>query len=366
LLAGTSLPAAQARFPVVVPEEMRGGLLPGADDIDIRQHLAARIGDFGTGRGAIEGNNWLEVFQRAFASDLSAEELVTFDNIALALAEYQRSMSFVDTAWNAYVRGDAAAIGNTAKLGALLFYLGTEDGGFDCVRCHGGDFFTDERHTVAAFPQIGPGKLDGGMQDADYGREQQTDDPAHRFAFRTPTLLNIQVTAPYSHAGAYETLAETVLRYILPEPVFASFMRRGGICALGQFGHRPDCAALFPNVAVNTELALARVAELRLAESDLSFPDISDSPVSDAIPFGAFLQTLTDPCVLDYQCLKPWIPDAEEAPDAHQLNATDRDGNRLSIRPESLTPFGDPTAVEALLRDLAVVIPPDAFSASEN
>jgi hypothetical protein len=84
------------------------------------------------------------------------------------------------------------------------------------------------------------------------------------------------------------------------------------------------------------------------------------------MPFGAFLQTLTDPCVLDYQCLQPWIPNAAEAPDAHQLNATDPDGNWLSIRQESLTAFGDPAAVEALLRDLAIAIPPGALSAGEN
>ena len=41
---GTSLPAAQARFPVTVPEEMRGNFLPGADGETVRQHLAARIG----------------------------------------------------------------------------------------------------------------------------------------------------------------------------------------------------------------------------------------------------------------------------------------------------------------------------------
>jgi cytochrome c peroxidase len=43
----------------------------------------------------------------------------------------------------------------------------------------------------------------------------------------------------------------------------------------------------------------------------------------------AFLDTLTDPCVLDRDCLAPWIPTPGEAPDENQLNAIDMDGDPL-------------------------------------
>ena len=203
--AGMTLPAAQARFPVTVPEEMRGSLLPGASNDEVRDHLAARIGDYGSGQGEIANNNWLDAFQTAFVSAEPADQLITFDNIALAIAEYQRSMVFVDTPWRGYVGGDNSAISTTAKEGALLFFADSPAGA-GCGACHGGDFFTDERHTTIAFPQIGPGKGDGADGDDDFGREQQTANSSDRFQFRNPTLLNIAATAPYSHAGVYLTL----------------------------------------------------------------------------------------------------------------------------------------------------------------
>ena len=44
----------------------------------------------------------------------------------------------------------------------------------------------------------------------------------------------------------------------------------------------------------------------------------------------AFLETLTDPCVLDRECLAPWIPDDETTdPDGMRLDPIDQDGNPL-------------------------------------
>lgn len=325
---GASLPAAQARFPVTVPEEMRGSFLPGADGDTVRNRLAARIGDYGPGQGELPNNRWLEAFQTAFASAQPAEQLITFDNIALALAEYQRSMVFVDTPWNAYVRGDNSAISDAAKQGALLFYGTTAERRFDCGNCHGGDFFTDERHTVTGFPQLGPGKGDGATGDGDFGREQQTADPAHRFAFRTPTLVNILATGPYTHSGVYD-LQDAGAHYFIPDLIFGGFQARGGVCSLAQFADHADCATLFPNLTAHTNEALTAMRSLRTTNPDSTFPDLSFSPPSDAGPFGEFLLTLTDPCTLDRACLAPWIPEPDEAPDGNQLNAVDADGNPL-------------------------------------
>lgn len=326
---GATLPAAQARFPVTVPSEMRGSFLPGADGATLRQRLAARIGDYGAGQGELPNNRWLEEFQKAFVSSQPAEQLVTFDNIALALAEYQRSLVFVDTPWNAYVRGDDNAISNAAKQGALLFYGSTAERRLDCAKCHAGDFFTDERHTVTGFPQLGPGKGDGPAGDDDFGRERQTGDSAHRFRFRTPTLLNLAATAPYTHSGVYETLDDAVAHYIVPDVIFGLFRTRGGVCSLRQFAGRADCANLFPNLGAHSAAARAAVLSSRTTDADSTFPDLSFSPPSDGPPGMAFLASLTDPCTLDRACLAPWIPTPGEAPDDNQLNAVDADGDPL-------------------------------------
>ena len=67
----------------------------------------------------------------------------------------------------------------------------------------------------------------------------------------------------------------------------------------------------------------------RTSDPDHTFPDLSFSPVSDAAQLQAFLNTLTDPCILDRACLAPWIPDPSEAPDDNQLNAIDQNGDPL-------------------------------------
>ena len=330
-LAGDTLPAAQARFPVTVESEMLGTFMPGADGDAIRDRLAARIGDYGAGAGELANNNWLAEFQTAFVSAEPADQLITFENIALAIAEYQRSMVFIDTSWKAYVEGDDTAISEDAKNGALLFFGdgNAPDDGVACVQCHSGDFFTDEKHHTTAFPQIGPGKGDGAQGDNDFGREQQTSLATERLRFRTATLLNLEVTAPYTHSGVYETLEDANGHYIVPEFVFDGFLGRGGVCSLAQFAGRPDCATLFPRMQSYFAAALDKVEQERITDPDMTFPDTSNRPPSGARLLIAFLQSLTDPCVLDRACLAPWIPDASEAPDDNQLNAVDRSGNPL-------------------------------------
>ena len=325
--ANSSLVAAQARFPVTVPEEMLGTFLQGADPETIRTRLAERIGDYGAGAGEIPNNNWLAEFQTAFASSQPAEQLITFDNIALALGEYQRSLVFVDTPWKAYVEGNDNAISTNAKEGALLFF-GDSAPGLSCGQCHGGDFFTDESMTVTGFPQLGPGKGDGPNGDHDFGREQQSGDSNDRFAFRTPTLLNVVATGPYTHSGTY-SFVDAMGHYFIPNDVFAANFPGGSVCSVPQFADHPDCDTLFPGLVSNSDVALDRVFQLQSTNPAMTFPDLNFSPPSDAPLLDAFLRSLTDPCTLDRACVAPWIPDPSDAPDGNQLNAVDVAGNPL-------------------------------------
>ena len=263
----------------------------------------------------------------AFASAAPADQLITFDNIALALGEYQRSLVFVDTPWKAYVEGNLNAISRDAKEGAKLFY-GNLNPGFECSQCHGGDFFTDEEQTLTGFPQTGPGKGDGSASDHDFGREQQTGNAADRFKFRAPTLLNIQATGPYTHTGTY-TLNDSLAHYFLPLDTFADRFPGGGVCGVPQFANHPDCATLFPNTTLNSSIARNAVDQQRMADITQTTPDLFFSPPADAPFLLAFIESLTDPCTLDRACLAPWIPDPSEAPDDNQLNALDINGDPL-------------------------------------
>ena len=62
-------------------------------------------------------------------------------------------------------------------------------------------------------PQFGPGNGNGIGLDDDFGRENTSGNAADRYEFRTPSLLNVELTGPYGHAGQFSTLRSMVRHY---------------------------------------------------------------------------------------------------------------------------------------------------------
>lgn len=260
----------------------------------------------------------------------AAIALVTFSNIAAAIAAYERSQVFVDTPWRAYLAGDAGAISTAAKRGATLFLTPADQGGAGCLACHRGDFFTDENFHTIAFSLIGPGKGDGPNGTDDFGRERESANAQDRYAFRTPSLLNVALTAPYGHTGAYATLPEVVRHYRNQRGTVQDFFARGGWCTLPQFAALPraSCEALYPDAEANSTLALNKLLRDR-AEGRSALPVINNFNDADIADVVAFLETLTDRCAADRACLAPWIPPRDGGPDGRQLEAINQNGNPL-------------------------------------
>ncbi|TQV89374.1 cytochrome-c peroxidase [Aliikangiella coralliicola] len=324
--AGSTLPAAQARFPVTSVDEMKSeDFEGGSTNQAIRDHLAARIGDYGIGSGELTTNSWLAAFQEAFQSEEIADDLITYDRIAHALGEYERSMVFVNNPWKSYVEGDLTALTDQQKQGAILFFTPANQGGAGCVNCHNGDKFTDERHHVIAFPQFGPGK--GDAQNDDFGRERETGNQNERYHFRTPSLLNVTVTAPYGHSGAYATLAQVIQHYNNPGGSVDDFFDDSEWCDMPQFAAIPNCQGLFPDSENNSQEALNKLLAERAAGSSLFLNTNINRNERDQIE--AFLNALTDPCVTNRECLSAWIPEESEALDDNQIQAVDQNGNLL-------------------------------------
>jgi cytochrome c peroxidase len=301
--AGDSLSQAQSRFPVTSAEEMRGfEFVPDGSNTEVRTALEERLSEEG---------RWDSEFELAFGSPE-----VTYARIAAAIGSYEESQAFADTPWRAYVEGDNAAIGEEAKRGALLFFRGVDEGGFDCVSCHSGDFFTDESFHAVAAPQIGRGKGDGPTGTNDYGRARETTDHNDRFAFRTPTLLNVAATGPYFHSGAYSDLAEVVRHHLDPN------------AALQRFDPASVPLADGADFTRNTEEMLAF---LEVSGRGIEFfrnpSEYSELEIEELV---AFLETLTDPCVRDRDCLAPFIadPDLDDV-DGRLLLAIDGNGDLL-------------------------------------
>jgi cytochrome c peroxidase len=334
--AGQNMVAAQARFPITSAEEMRGTRFEsGESNEDVRNHLAARIGNYGIGAGELDTNDWLVEFQQAFARNDSAENLISFNNIAHALGEYERSMQFADHHWQNYMDGELTAMTEQQKEGAVLFFSTPEDGGAGCVTCHSGQLFSDEQHHAVAFPQIGPGKgdgINGSADDDDFGRARETGNDNDRYHFRTASLLNLKVSAPYGHSGSFESLERVVRHYINPEGSVQNYFNRNELCQLEQFenlieGGTTTCENLYPNAETNSLLGVAKLNQEQQARTSL-LPriELNDEEVNQLV---SFLQALTDPCVESSACLSDWIPIASDASDNHQLNAIDHNGQLL-------------------------------------
>ncbi|NOQ64661.1 MAG: cytochrome-c peroxidase, partial [Methyloprofundus sp.] len=308
---------AQARFPVTSNEEMKGFDHANYTNQTIRELLAGRLGGYGDEPTALDNNTlaiWLEKFQTALNSpDAAAEDIITEQNVSMMIAEYERSQAFVNTPWKQYVEGNKYALSNNAKKGALLFYSSKADGGADCASCHQGDFFTDESFHNVAMPQIGPGKGDGIDGSKDFGRARETGLEADKFAFRTPSLINVEVTGPWSHAGSYTSLAAVVKHHLNPALAIETYDES----QLAQFDIRN-----MEQMTANTTEALEAASFFAQGEEPVA---LNDRQVGFIVEF---LQALTDPCTQDRECLSPWIA-TQEAGDSEQLNAYDQEGNLL-------------------------------------
>jgi cytochrome c peroxidase len=329
--AGPTLPAAQARFPIVGPIEMLGTGFPGiTGNAAIRTHVAARLGNYGTGAGQLPPSGWLQRFRTAFGNPAgAAEQLITFDQIMLAISEYERSATFAESAFARYARGDNAALTEQAKQGAILFFRPVSAGGANCVQCHLGETLTNERHHALGFPQVGPGNNDGASTE-DFGRGRTTSVADDRLRFRTPSLLNVEVTGPYGHSGAYGTLEQAIEHYFTPTQTTETLLSSRSWCQLPPFNTDPTCAASAATVASNTRTALDKMrADQAFAGLTMPALDPTRFPATAVADIAAFLRSLTDPCVKDRACLSRWIPRPDEAPDGHQLNAVDANGRAL-------------------------------------
>jgi cytochrome c peroxidase len=301
--AGDNLPTAQSRFPVTSPEEMRGHTFEaGSTNEAVRDALVTQLQTLG---------GWESEFL-----DVYGDSTISYARIAEAIGEYERSQVFVNTPWKAFMEGDDSAISDAARRGALTFMLPTRVNGANCLSCHRGDFFTDERFHVLGMPQIGRGKGDGSTGTDDFGRFRVSCNDADMYAFRTPSLLNVTETGPWGHAGAYKDLEAVVRHHLDPQAAFDIYDRNYHLePSIINSGQTDD-------MLFNTQNALDKLAANRLAEiASIQNISLTDTQVSDLVEF---LHTLTDPCVKDRACLAPWIPDSSDTdPDGERLIAVD-------------------------------------------
>ena len=135
-----------------------------------------------------------ELFKSAFNIDY-----IDSIHVVKAISQYERTLISADSKFDRYSKGEEQL--TASELNGFAIF-NSEKG--DCFHCHGTSLFMDnDFHNNGLdnepFLDIGLGKITGNPND--YGK------------FRTPTLRNIEFSAPYMHDGRFTTLEEVIDHY---------------------------------------------------------------------------------------------------------------------------------------------------------
>jgi cytochrome c peroxidase len=136
-------------------------------------------------------------YQRMFAAAFPGAP-ISAANIFKAIASFERTMLSFDSPFEHYQRGNASAMTALAKAGMVQFF-----GKAGCAVCHSGGNFTD-----LAYHNIGTGDF------RDEGLETVTGRATDKNRFRTPSLRNVALTAPYLHNGSMKTLTAAIHAHV--------------------------------------------------------------------------------------------------------------------------------------------------------
>jgi len=142
-----------------------------------------------TGPAPYDYENDLRNFKKLFADDLADLDELRQDDPEL----YQQYVDLVKAT-------ETNPMSESAQRGMTLYF-----GKANCALCHTGANFTDEQ-----YHNLGVGME---VAEPDLGRYEVTKEEKDKGAFKTPTLRNVALSAPYMHDGSQATLEEVMKWY---------------------------------------------------------------------------------------------------------------------------------------------------------
>jgi cytochrome c peroxidase len=240
----------QALEPIKALEEMRGGGYPENMAVEtVVTRLAANA-----------------EYSRLFAEAFGAGQPATSDNLAKALAAFQRSLTATRSPFDRYMRGETGAMNASEIRGMRRFER------MGCANCHSGPMFSDFKLHVLGVPD------NPKLAVSDGGKENS-------YAFRTASLRNLVFTAPYMHSGVFSTLEEVLEFY---DDVRS---RRGGARNRNQHVDREQLDPLLRRLRGVDEDDPDLIAFLR-ALSDETFDKTVPARVPSGLPVGGQIEQL--------------------------------------------------------------------------
>ncbi|MBC7851607.1 MAG: cytochrome-c peroxidase [Chitinophagaceae bacterium] len=173
-------------------QEMQGSLTKSVDDLQ-------------------RNTEYKNFFLRAYPQENPAISEYT---IANAVSSYVRSLIAFDSRFDHYLAGATGSLTKDEKKGFNLFM-----GKAKCATCHFLPLFNglvppefiETESEVIAVPAM-PGKKSPTL-DTDIGKYGHSRSVLHKYAFKTPTLRNIELTPPYMHNGVFNSLEEVMEFY---------------------------------------------------------------------------------------------------------------------------------------------------------
>ena len=277
--------AAQALFPMTAQFEMAGNL--GENDITHATQIridrawpliAERV-------AAIP--EYVDMFAQAFA-DVSSPRDITIVHIGNALGAFIISeWTSIDTLYDQHLR-NGTPLPPQAAAGKELFF-----GDAGCSACHSGPLFSDRAFRALGLPAFGPGRTRRfDPIPRDVGRMGKSDRLEDAYRFKTPSLRNVAVTAPYGHNGAYPTLERMIKHHLDPLAERNAWQRSDAALPPA-----PHIAAIDFVIQSDTR-EMARQSSVL----DIDIPSRTQTEIDQII---AFLETLTDPSPYDRPLGRP-------------------------------------------------------------
>ena len=274
--------AGQALFPILNQNEMLGD--PIENEI-VARLIISRDNSFPPLWNAYMERlrvnpDYVRLFDAAF-DDVNRPADIEIQHYANAVAAFQTVAFRSDNSpFDAYLRGDSEAMTAQQVRGMDLFY-----GAANCSSCHSGKFQTDHQFYGIAIPQVGPGG-EAGTPHQDRGRAEATRMDEDWGKFRTPSLRNVALTAPYGHTGAYATLRGIVRHHLDPLTALENYDPSQLV--------KPSREDLDESDLVGHEdLSLRQIV---IDANDLQPVSLTETEVDDLL---AFLEALTDLSVME-------------------------------------------------------------------
>ena len=149
-------------------------------------------------------------YQEAFKKVFGGSKPITINNVAKAIAAYERTLVTRNSPLDKYLKGDQKALSAKAVQGMETFKT------VGCVACHQGPNLSGPALPIGTgffqpFPKFEDAAIEAkyGFK-KDLGRAKETKKDEDKHMYRVPTLRNIAMTAPYFHNGMVRDLPEAV------------------------------------------------------------------------------------------------------------------------------------------------------------